>query len=68
MQGSPNDEYVYNSKENIVTFYHFKLYKSISDSVENCRIIDCIEFSIILNYLMFIIKLWMGSMYASTKP
>ena len=40
-----------------------KVYKSISDSLEYCEIIKCIEFIIILNCLIFILKLWMGSVY-----
>ena len=39
----------------------FKVYKAISDSLENCKIINYIVLSIILNYLIFIIKLWMDS-------
>ena len=41
-------------------FITLKKYKSITDSLENCIITNCIVFSIILNYLMFIIKLSMG--------
>ena len=44
--------------------YNFKVYKAISDSLETYKIINCIVFSIILNYLIPIIKLWMGSVYA----
>ena len=32
--------------------------------LENCKIIKGILFSIMLNYLTFIIKFWMGSVYA----
>ena len=39
----------------------FKVYKSSSDSLTNYIIINCIVFSIILNYLIFIIKLLMGA-------
>ena len=42
----------------------FKVYKAISDSQEYCKITNCIAFSIILNYLIFTIKLWMGFVYA----
>ena len=42
----------------------YKVYKAISDSLENCKIINCIVFSIILNYILFIIKLWVGSLCA----
>ena len=49
----PRDIYFY------VKFpYFFKVYKAISDSLENCRIINCIMFSIVQYYLIFIIKLW----------
>ena len=49
-------------------FFHqhkktFKVYKAISDSLENCKIMNCIRVSFILNYLICIIKLWMGSGY-----
>ena len=40
------------------------MYKAISDNVENCKIISCNVFSTVLNYLIFIIKLWMGSVFA----
>ena len=33
------------------------MYKAISGSLENYKIINCIVFSIILNYIIFIIKL-----------
>ena len=41
-----------------------KVYKAMSYSLENCKLINCIVFSIILNYLISIIKLRMGSGYA----
>ena len=32
----------------------------MSNSLENCKIMNCIALSIILNYLICIIKLWMS--------
>ena len=48
---------------------NFKVYKAISDCLENGTI-NCSVFSIVLNYLIFIIKLWMGPVHVetSTKP
>ena len=39
--------YILNSKRNHALF---KVYTAISDSLENCKIINCIVFSIALNY------------------
>ena len=36
-----------------------KVYKATSDSLENCKIVNCIVFSITQNYLIYIIKLWL---------
>ena len=44
-----------------------KVYKDISVSLEDLKIINCIMFSIMLNYLIFNIKLWMGSVYTWKK-
>ena len=37
--------------------------KAIFYSLENCKIMNWIEESFILNYLICMIKLWMGSVY-----
>ena len=42
----------------------FKVYKAISDSLENHKIINGILLGVILNNLICIFKFWMGSVYA----
>ena len=48
-----------------------KVYKAISDSLENCKTLKCIGISFILNFVICIIKCWMCSLYnyvKTTKP
>ena len=47
-----------NISENKV--WNLIVYKAISDSLENCKIINYIVFNIILNYLISFIKLMLG--------
>ena len=46
-----------------VVFLSLKVYKAIFDSLENRNVTNCIVLSIILKYIIFIIKLWMSSVY-----
>ena len=39
----------------------WSIWSYISDSLGNRKIMNCISYSLILNYLIWIIKIWMGS-------